>query len=72
MEDSTAHADGYNPLCGDKVSIYFEDGPVTAWPMRVHRYGLRDLNLFGVAVDRALKGKTRAEWTRSLNLCTSW
>ena len=28
MEDSTSQADGYNPVCGDKVKLYllFEDG----------------------------------------------
>jgi nitrogen fixation NifU-like protein len=31
MPDATAHADGYNPLCGDKVKVHVktEDGIVT-------------------------------------------
>jgi nitrogen fixation protein NifU and related proteins len=61
LENATCHADGHNPLCGDKVTVYVKlDGDVVA---DVHFEGS------GCAISTAsasmmteyVKGKTRAE-----------
>jgi len=61
MEGASGHADGYNPLCGDKVTIY----------VKMEGDRIRDLSFqgSGCAISTAsaslltetLKGKTRAE-----------
>jgi nitrogen fixation NifU-like protein len=61
MEGASCHADGYNPLCGDKVTIY----------VKMEGDRIRDLSFqgSGCAISTAsaslltetLKGKTRAE-----------
>jgi nitrogen fixation protein NifU and related proteins len=61
LEQANRHADGYNPLCGDKVSVYiqFEDGVV------------KDIGFLGSGcaistasasmMTESLKGRTQAE-----------
>jgi len=61
MEDATRNAEGYNPLCGDKLKLYLKmEGDV-----------VRDLSFVGSGcaistasaslMTESLKGKTRAE-----------
>ena len=53
-------AEGYNPLCGDRLNLYLRS---TARRLRtcVRRVGLRDLESVRLADDRRTKGKTVAE-----------
>ena len=61
LEGATAHADGYNPLCGDRVTIYLR--------LEGDRIESVSFNGSGCAISTAsasiltetLKGKTRAE-----------
>lgn len=64
MSDATAQADGYNPLCGDRATVYVRlDGEV-----------VKDVSFIGQGcsistasaslMTEALKGKTRAEAER--------
>lgn len=61
IEDATSHADGYNPLCGDRLTLY----------MRMEGDQIRDVAFKGSGcaistasasiLTEALKGKTRAQ-----------
>ncbi len=61
MEDSTLHADGYNPLCGDRVSIFLKmDGDKVA-DASFQGAGCAISTSSASLLTEALKGKTRAE-----------
>lgn len=61
LEDATSHADGYNPLCGDRLTLYLR--------MNGDRIGDITFKGSGCAISTAsasiltetLKGKTRAQ-----------
>src|SRR5579863_3847044 len=68
LEDATNHADGYNPLCGDRLTLY----------MRLDGDQIRDVAFkgSGCAISTAsasiltetLKGKTRAQADEIFNV----
>ncbi len=61
MDDATAHADGYNPLCGDRVSIFLKmDGDRVA-DASFQGSGCAISTSSASLLTEALKGKTRAE-----------
>ena len=61
MEDSTAHADGYNPLCGDKVSIYLKMDGDRVVDVSFIGAGCAISTSSASLLTEALKGKTRGE-----------
>ena len=61
MEDATRKAEGYNPLCGDKLTIYLkmEDDRVT--DISFKGAGCAISTASASIMTESLKGKTRAE-----------
>ena len=61
MPDATAHADGYNPLCGDKVKVHLKvaDGVVT--DVAFEGSGCAISTASASTMTEALKGKPLAE-----------
>jgi len=64
LPDATAHADGYNPLCGDKVKVYLKmtDGVVT--DVAFEGSGCAISTASASIMTEALKGKTVDEANR--------
>jgi len=64
LPDATAHADGYNPLCGDKVKIHLKlaDGVVT--DVAFEGSGCAISTASASIMTEALKGKTIEEANR--------
>ena len=61
LDGASHHAEGYNPLCGDRLQLYLQvDGDVIT-DVGVPGIGLRDLEGVGVADDRRVKGRPVAE-----------
>lgn len=64
MEDAHRHADGYNPMCGDKVTIYLKlDGEVIG-DVSFQGSGCAISTASASLMTEALKGKTLAEAER--------
>ena len=61
MDDSTLHADGYNPLCGDKVSIFLKMDGERVVDASFQGSGCAISTSSASLLTEALKGKTRAE-----------
>jgi nitrogen fixation NifU-like protein len=61
MEDSTAHADGYNPLCGDRVSVFLKMDGDRVVDASFQGSGCAISTSSASLLTEALKGKTRAE-----------
>ncbi len=61
MEGANRHAEGYNPLCGDKVKIHLkvEDGRIT--DIKFQGSGCAISTASASLLTEAVKGKTRAE-----------
>ena len=57
MDDANRRADGYNPLCGDKLEALSQDGRRRGAGCQLHRRRLRDLYGFGFADDRIAQGQ---------------
>ena len=59
MSDANRKAEGYNPLCGDHVTVYLhlEGGVIRD---ELSRLGLRDFQGFGVADDRRAERQVRS------------
>jgi len=61
MEDATVHADGYNPLCGDRVSIFLKMDGDRVVDASFQGSGCAISTSSASLLTEALKGKTRAE-----------
>jgi nitrogen fixation NifU-like protein len=61
MADSTAHADGYNPLCGDRVSVFLKMDGDRVVDASFQGSGCAISTSSASLLTEALKGKTRAE-----------
>ena len=61
LPDATAHADGYNPLCGDKVKIYVKMGDDVVQDVSFEGAGCAISTASASIMTETLKGKTRAE-----------
>ena len=57
MDDANRKAEGYNPLCGDKLKLYLEDGRRHRQGCQLRGLGLRHLDRFGFADDREPEGQ---------------
>ena len=55
MEDFSGQADGYNPLCGDRIKVFLrlEGGPDHRY--KISRYWLCHFPSFGLTHDRGCK-----------------
>jgi nitrogen fixation NifU-like protein len=61
MEDSTAHAEGLNPMCGDQLSVWLKmDGDVVA-EVSFQGQGCAISKASASLMTAAIKGKSRAE-----------
>ena len=61
MPDATRQADGYNPLCGDKLKLYLKmDGDIVA-DASFEGAGCAISTASASLMPESLKGKTRAE-----------
>ena len=59
MEGASHHAEGYNPLCGDRVTVFVKiDGDRIA-DVTLRGIRLRDLQGVGLADDRRNQGLDR-------------
>ena len=60
MSDANRKAEGYNPLCGDHVTVYLhlEDGVIR--DIELSRLGLRDFQGFGVDDDGGAERQVRS------------
>ena len=66
LEPADAHADGHNPLCGDRLTMYVDlDGDRDS-RREVRRQRLRDLRRFRVAPDRGGEGQVAARTSSAL------
>ena len=57
IDDATAKQEGYNPLCGDRLTLYRHARRRRDQRRRVPGAGLRDLQGVGVADDRRAQGQ---------------
>lgn len=61
MEDSTAHAEGLNPMCGDQLSVWLKmDGDLVA-DVSFQGQGCAISKASASLMTAAIKGKSRAE-----------
>ena len=61
LEDATCHADGYNPLCGDKVTVYLKlDGDIVQ-DVHFEGSGCAISTASASMMTQSIKGKTLAE-----------
>jgi nitrogen fixation NifU-like protein len=64
LADANHHADGYNPLCGDRVTVHlFLDGEVVR-DLRFEGSGCAISTASASMMTEVIKGKTRAEAER--------
>jgi nitrogen fixation NifU-like protein len=61
LEDADHHADGYNPLCGDKVTIYLRLVDDRIADISFQGSGCAISTASASILTETLKGKTRAE-----------
>lgn len=61
LENADRHADGYNPLCGDKVTIYLRLADDRIADISFQGSGCAISTASASILTEALKGKTRAE-----------
>ncbi|HUI41407.1 MAG TPA: SUF system NifU family Fe-S cluster assembly protein [Terriglobia bacterium] len=61
LEGATAHADGYNPLCGDRVTIYLRLAGDRIDGVSFKGSGCAISTASASILTETLKGKTRAE-----------
>jgi len=61
LEDADRHADGYNPLCGDKVTIYLRLLDDRIADISFQGSGCAISTASASILTETLKGKTRAE-----------
>ena len=71
LDPADAHADGYNPLCGDRLTMYVNLDGERITRGEVRRQRLRDLGRLGVAADRSRQRQVDARKCRSCSTtCT--
>jgi nitrogen fixation NifU-like protein len=61
IEDATAHADGYNPLCGDRLTLYLQMNGEQIGDISFKGSGCAISTASASILTETLKGKTRAE-----------
>ena len=61
LENANRHAEGYNPLCGDKVSIYLKLENDAVTDISFQGSGCAISTASASLLTEALKGRTRAE-----------
>src|SRR5215469_3594610 len=61
IEDATAHADGYNPLCGDRLTLYLHMSGEQIGDISFKGSGCAISTASASILTETLKGKTRAE-----------
>jgi nitrogen fixation protein NifU and related proteins len=61
LEDATKTAEGYNPLCGDKIRVYVKVGGDVVEDIKFEGAGCAISTASASIMTDALKGKTRAE-----------
>jgi nitrogen fixation protein NifU and related proteins len=61
LEDATAHADGYNPLCGDRLTLYLRMNGDQIGDIAFKGSGCAISTASASILTEALKGKTRAQ-----------
>ena len=61
MPDATAHADGYNPLCGDRLTLYLKLADGTIEDVAFQGAGCAISKASASMMTDALKGRTVAE-----------
>ena len=61
LEDANKTAEGYNPLCGDKIRVYVKVGGDVVEDIKFEGAGCAISTASASIMTDALKGKTRAE-----------
>jgi nitrogen fixation NifU-like protein len=61
LEDANKTAEGYNPLCGDKIRVYVRVGDDVVEEIKFEGAGCAISTASASIMTDALKGKTRAE-----------
>jgi len=61
LEDANKTAEGYNPLCGDKIRVYVKVGGDVVEDIKFEGAGCAISTASASIMTGALKGKTRAE-----------
>jgi len=61
LEDANKTAEGYNPLCGDKIRVYVKVGDGVVEDIKFEGAGCAISTASASIMTDALKGKTRAE-----------
>ena len=61
MEDSTAHAEGLNPMCGDQLSVWLKMDGDRVSDVSFQGQGCAISKASASLMTAAIKGKTRAE-----------
>ncbi len=57
LESADARVEGFNPLCGDRLTVQLEDGGRCDRGHSLRRPGLRDIDRLGFADDRSRQGQ---------------
>ena len=61
LEDATTHADGYNPLCGDRLTLYLRMNGDQIGDITFRGSGCAISTASASILTETLKGKTRAQ-----------
>ena len=61
LEDATTHADGYNPLCGDRLTLYLRMNGDQIGDITFKGSGCAISTASASILTETLKGKTRAQ-----------
>src|SRR5262245_48857796 len=61
LENANRHADGYNPLCGDQLSVYLHVEDNQVQDVSFEGSGCAISKASASMMTQAVKGKTRAE-----------
>lgn len=61
LEDATTHADGYNPLCGDRLTLYLRMNGDQIGDIAFKGSGCAISTASASILTETLKGKTRAQ-----------
>jgi len=61
LEDATSHADGYNPLCGDRLTLYLRMNGDRIGDIAFKGSGCAISTASASILTETLKGKTRAQ-----------
>ena len=75
MDDANRKAEGYNPLCGDKLKLFLNCEDDVVEGRQLSWLGLRDFDGLGIADDRKPEGQDRERgrscWTKFHDLLTT-